>query len=256
MHTNFFNLEGSIILAGETIDKIIFYKAGVELGSVREIKEHTIENGKIKDCFLNSEAKKVFFDFDIKRSNKLNLNRKDAFLYKNIEKKYSFEPAYNLYIYADLVCFEALGEYISMETKHEKNYLTAYSVKFAGASFKRSKFEKIPMQDNESYKLQEGEVFSTCYGSDVNHKCIDTYDTNESIFKKNNKNEKGIIKRWFEDETINNVSMIIRYPYYTRCEKDNYLLSIDSLAEKAKKAGVDLSSYQIERLIEAGVITL
>lgn len=257
MNTNFLNSNGSIAMYGNNINNIYFYNNGVVLGYVNELQEHEIKNDKLSSVY-DGTPEEIVIDFEIKKALKLNLNRKDAFYIKNSEARYSFEKPYNLYINSDLVNFELLGDVLAVEMKHEKNYLEAYKITFTSASFKRLAIEKIILGDNENYKLLPGEQFHhTCYGPDKTHACVGFFDNSKNSFiakrHPEQASDKGIIKRWFEHETLNNYSFIVTRPIYSKMIKDNYLTEIEDLSKKLKDLGINLSRYDIEKMNEAGV---
>ena len=252
MRTDFYNMENNFVMIGETIEKVFIYGNGVVLAELEEIQEHEIKNGIISSVY-DGTATKVFLDSEIKKSVKLNLDRTDNFYIKNPEKRYAMDKPYNLYIYYKNVDFKNSGEVLAAQFDHEKNFLQSYEVTFPKVEFKRHKTEKIAT--NENYKLQEGEQFSeSCYGRDIDHKCVWYYDNSESIFYKKNHpelaSEKGIIKRWFENEQKENCKMLLTRRCYVRTEYDDFRKNSNILADKFERIlNKSISHYDIEKLL-------
>lgn len=112
---------------GKEIENIIIYKNGeiiihIRHGWIEEVKE----NFKSK---YNGDLIEISFDGPVKRANKLNLNRKDNFIFKQ-KTETSIHDGRNLYIYADNI-FE---NYVEMpkvrELKDRDFYLYGYKVAF------------------------------------------------------------------------------------------------------------------------------
>lgn len=252
MLTNFYNTNGELLIAGETIEMIYIYKNEEILGYFREVKEHEIKNNKITDVY-DGDVRNAIIDFEIKKANKVNLSRNDAFYTKNPEKKYAIDKAYVLYINADLVKFENLGDVLATEFDHEKNYFETYKITFNSCTFKRNKIERIVC---DNYTLKEGERFGECYGYDKEHACIDSFICENTPFARKHHpekiGEKGILRKWFENETINNCELLVTRPYYSKTIKDEYRTQQDELCNELKNAGFKFSHYDIERLRKAG----
>lgn len=265
MRTNFINIEtGSTVAYGETLDKVYFYDNGVILGEVEQFEERNpIFNTtgkaaimeKIGDTVYDGTAENIYIYGDVKKANKLNLSRKDNFIIKNPEYKYSIDKPYILYLNIKAVDdFRLYGDVLATDHDHEKCYLETYAIKFPKIEFKRSKFEKFP--GLEDYTLQEGESFSEWYGVDPEHKTVWHYDTTKSPFNKSKPGEKGIIKRWREKETNNNYIMYLTKRCYTKIVYDDFRISTMETAKKLNDilgTRSHLSYFDIEKLINNGV---
>ena len=266
MKTDFYNTNGGIMMSGDTINQVFIYSDGVILATLDEITEKNFDTDKkgfitrVNGDVYDGTPEKIIIKGETKKAIKLNLHRKDNFFIKNPDKKYSIDAPYNYYInISSLDNFYLVGDVLAADFNHEKNYLETYRITFPGVVFRRCKFEKIPC---ENYTLKDGEQFSSCYGVDKNHPCIDTYEiTKDAIFtlKKHPEKlgEKGIIKRWREYETNNNYTMVLTKRCYTKCVKDEYRLNAEKIAEKLNnifKYNIGrFSYYEIEKLLENGI---
>jgi hypothetical protein len=100
---------------GKQIKKILFFRDGKILGET--------------DWFLsNNETPKVYFDFEISRKIKIDLQTKQAFYTKAKQEYYTRDVEYDLYIHADLVNFKALGEKEHIDTDTHTSFIEHYSV--------------------------------------------------------------------------------------------------------------------------------
>lgn len=253
MRTNFYR-KNSLIISGDTINKLYFYKNGAVLGYVDKVQEHAMK-GETLESVYDGEAQRVNIDFDIKKAVKLNLNRSDAFYIKNPEKRYAIDRPYDLYIHADLVNFVSLGDVLAVKGTHEKHYFETYSVSFSSVEYKRMKIDKI--SGDKNYTLQPGEQFSEhSYGSDKNHACVWYFDNSESEYIKrmhpDKVGEKGIIKRYYESE-ISNGAMILTRPTYSKTEKDDYITNLERMSKKLQSLNINIYTYQLEKMLENGL---
>lgn len=265
MRTNFININtGSTVAYGETLDKVYFYDNGVVLGEVEQFEEHkpifdttgkTAILEKLNGTVYDGTAENIYIYGDVKRANKLNLSRKDNFIIKNPEHRYSIDKPYILYLNVKAVeNFHLYGDILANESDHEKCYLEAYAIKFPAVEFNRCKYEKLPGVEN--YTLKEGEKFAEWYGVDSEHKTVWSYDTSKSLFNKSKPAEKGIIKRWREKETNNNYVMYLTKRCYTKIIYDDFRTESKETAKKLNDIlgnNSHLSYFDIEKLIKNGV---
>ena len=137
---------------GKTLESIVIYKDGEILIKTRSgwLEERT-EN---LDSVYNGDLIEISFDGSVKRANKLNLDRKDNFIFK-MKDQYSIHDGYTLFIYADNI----FSEYKETPKKYDDKkqyYLYGYSVKMK-YSFKQYEMyfkyydrgEKIEEQDKK-----------------------------------------------------------------------------------------------------------
>ena len=113
---------------GKTIEKIVVFKDGEIIIKTRSgWFEETDENFR---CKYLGDVLELSIDGSVKRANKLNLNRKDNFIFK-MKDEYSIHDGYTLFIYADNI----FSEYIELPKKYNdlssgKHYLYGYRVTF------------------------------------------------------------------------------------------------------------------------------
>ena len=74
----------------------------------------------------NNEHKTLFFNFSIKKANKIDLSRNTAFFVSGEANKY--EKRINIYIPSCLVPVSFLGEKLRSENENEKTYMSDYSI--------------------------------------------------------------------------------------------------------------------------------
>lgn len=257
MNTNFMNAEtGLHIFWGSNINKLFVYDNGEILAELESIQEHTIKDNKISEVY-DGMPLEVYIKGEIKKALKLNLNRKDNFYMINSEKRYSFEPAYNLYLHVSAFAnFEKNGEILHHDYDHEKCFLDSYKITFYKATFKRHKLEHIICED---YTLENEESFGSGYGWDKEHAQISYYEIDENTFSARKSperiGEKGIIKKWFEKETLSNHELLATKRGYTTIVIDDYREKSRELAEKINKIlpSKHISYYDIETLQKAGI---
>lgn len=132
---------------GKLIEEIYIYKDGEILLHVRRSwLENVRENYENLYC---GDLIEITISGEVKRANKLNLNRKDNFLHKT-KKDYYLHSGYSLYIYADnfLESWEELPKKYQGDT-----YLYGYKVKL-----------KYPAKTNEMYMkyYSKGEEIEEC----------------------------------------------------------------------------------------------
>jgi hypothetical protein len=98
------------------VNKIIFYKDGKELVSTK-----WFDSG-------NNIYPTIYFDFEIKRKNKVDMSTKQAFYVKAKKDWYDKESVYDLYIPAEFVGLEELGEKVFIETDTYTSYCNHFRV--------------------------------------------------------------------------------------------------------------------------------
>lgn len=252
MHcTDFYNLENEILILGRNIEHLYIYGDGEILADIDRLETYE----KCKE-FYNSvydgEIRKVFLSNGLKRANKINLNRSDNFYAKNPNCRYtSIDSPYNLYIHKSECNLIDLGDVIVNRINHEENYKHAFLVTFKKVEFKRRKIERIICDD---YTLQDGERFGDGYGT-IEHKQVSYFDTSNTLYGKKHpehNKEKGIIKRWCENEVVENGGYIITSRYYSKCIKDDYRKQLDDLSETLRSININLSFYDLDKLYKNG----
>lgn len=111
---------------GKTLEKIVIYKDGEIIIKTR--------SGWLEESYEDFTSKylgdliSITFDGSVKRANKLNLNRKDNFIFK-MKDQYSIHDGYTLFIHADNI----FSNYSELPKKYDKNnvhYLYGYRVTF------------------------------------------------------------------------------------------------------------------------------
>lgn len=246
-------MEGNTILSGEVINKIFIYSNGEVLAELEEVQDHEVRNNILSSIY-DGVPTSITLESGVVKAIKLNLNRKDNFFIRNSEARYSFDKPYNLYINVSEVVFNDKGDMLAAEHDHEKCYLHAYEVTFKNATFKRCIVER-ELCDN--YTLQNNEVFSSCYGRNKENACIEYFDhtTSELVkrFHPEKANEKGIIRKYFKYESVDNCKMLLAKRCYTKIVYDDYRLNAQKIAEAFTNAGVKVSYYDIERLLQSGI---
>lgn len=120
------------------LESIVIYKDGEILIKTRS--GWLEEVGEDFRSMYNGDLKSITFDGSVKRANKLNLNRKDNFLFKWKENA-CIHDGYTLFIYADNI----FSNYIELPKKYDLNdskeyYLYGYRVTF-----------KYPFKQDEMY---------------------------------------------------------------------------------------------------------
>lgn len=103
------------IFNGYTVDRILFFDS---------VKQEMIFS--VNWWGSNNYHKKLYFDFDIKKANKVDLSKKTAFFLKGESNKY--EQRIFIYIPANLVPVECLGETMYNQTETEKMYRSEFSI--------------------------------------------------------------------------------------------------------------------------------
>ena len=113
-----------------------------------------IQNNEIKS-FYNNRLKSFKIE-DPKRAIKLNLNRNDNFYI--MEKVSDYTKGYILYIHANNVQVDFLGELLSFKTEHEQNFIDAYKLTF---KYGFTINETISKEVDKNYKLEKNETLYT-----------------------------------------------------------------------------------------------
>lgn len=209
----------------------IYNENGVIFSTVRGgFERATIDGNKAKTHYANRVSEIDLPIENIRNALKLNFGKGDIFTIKYIPNdRYTIRNGRALYIHTSYINVENIGEYLSIETNGEKNYLTLYKFSFSNVqAIKEPKIERI-ICDN--YTLKDGEKFGSYYGTDKDHAIISTFDTSESIYIKqaNKTPEKGILKHYFENVLYND--FIVKSDYYTKTEKDPERITRENIAE-------------------------
>lgn len=246
------------MMNGENLNRVYIYNNGEILAELYDFETDEVENGKIRKNEKTIE--KIYLNGEIKRANKLNLSRKDNFIFKNTEKEYNFEPSYNLYIHVSEVNYKYIGDVLANEFNNEKNYFEVYKIAFPCIVTTERAFERVVLKDGENYKLKDGETFGDWYGENKHNAIVKPYEiTKESFLGRREKSrvgEKGIVRKWIEETVLENESVLLHKPYYSKCIKDDYRLEAERTAKKLNEilgSHKNLSYYDIDRLQQSGV---
>lgn len=127
------------VVNGKDLERIVIYKDGEILIKTRSgWLEEVDQDYKSK---YNGDLLEISFGGSVKRANKLNLNRKDNFIFK-MKDQYSIHDGYTLFIYADNIfsSYKELPKKYDLNEKHKEYYLYGYSVQL-----------KYPFKQNEMY---------------------------------------------------------------------------------------------------------
>jgi len=171
---------------------------------------------------------------EIKRANKLNLNRKDNFhIVEEIPYHYPSRASV-LYVYADEINVESLGEMKAMVTTDETNYIDTYKLTFnSGYSYTEMDYREVP----EDYKF-------------ANNK-----EKNNFVEVDRGVNAGKYFIREYKEVSAN--ECIVTGDYYTKTEISDFRQNAKDLEEEFKKIlpHSSLSFYDIERLLKVYNIT-
>lgn len=202
---------------------------------------HEIYGGEPVEINLKNEIKNARIE---------NLNRKDNY-FINFSPDYDRHSIYKaLYINANEISVENAGDMLAAETKDEKNYLKAAKLTFhCPVKFNRYHIEHIQADDH--WKIPDNGKWGEYYGKE-NAPCYYPYDYTDSPFEKSRKMGKGVIKRWFTTETIENGAEILATErYYTKTEYSEDRKRRMQVADFLKEKRVfyrDVSHYELEKL--------
>lgn len=188
-------------------------------------KIETIYNGRITNFNLKKE---------IKRANKLNLNRKDNFYI--VEKiPYHYPPrASVLYIHADEINVESLGDKKAFITEDETNYIDTYKLTFnSGFNYAEMDYREVP----EGYKFANND------------------EKNNYVEVERGVNAGKKFIREYKEIVAN--ECLVTGDYYTRTEISDFRQAAKELEEEFKKVlpHSNMSFYDIERLMKVYNIT-
>ena len=116
--------------------------------------EELTQNNELKKYYNNRV--KSFKIEEPKRAIKLNLNRNDNFYI--MEKIDNYIKGYVLYINANNIQVDFLGDLLSFKTDHEQNFIDAYKLTF---KYGFVIDETISKEVDKSYKLEKNETLYT-----------------------------------------------------------------------------------------------
>lgn len=217
----------------------------------------TIKDGKVQTHYSDS-VYEIDLPIDkIRNARKIDFSKNDVFAFNYMPpNRYDIRNGKAIYIPAKYITVENIGEYLSIETSGEKDFLTLYKFTFANPqTISEPQFERI-ICDN--YTLSENERFSSGCGKDKDHACVSTFDTSENTFYKKSGRpaEKGVIKRYYADIVYN--SFLVKSDYYTRTEKDAARIEREKIAEIINSClyNKTVSHYDIEKIMEKLNISL
>lgn len=236
----------------------IYNENGVIFSTIRGgFERATIKDGKAQTHYNNTVYEIELPIDSIRNARKIDLTKNDVFNISYMPKgRYDIRNGKAIYIPTKYITVENIGEYLSIETSGEKDFLTIYKFTFANPqTISEPQFERI-ICDN--YTLSENERFSSGCGKDKNHACISTFDTSENTFYKKSGRpaEKGIIKRYYADIVYN--SFLVKSDYYTRTEKDAARIEREKIAEIINSClyNKTVSHYDVEKIMEKLNISL
>lgn len=227
----------------------IYDENGVIFSTVRGGFERATIDGKKCRSHYSDIIREIDLPVDnIRNAQKLNLTKKDVFSIKYFPRdRYDIRNGRALYIPLDLIAVEILGQFLSLETNGERDFLTLYKLSFKTAqTVRETKCERIAC---DNYTLKDGETFGSGYGRDEAHAVIDTFDTSKSFFKGQEiPAEKGILKKYYHDVIYSD--FIVKSDYYTRTEKDEARQEREKIAEIINSCLYNkmLSHYDIEAI--------
>lgn len=241
----------------EEVTKIVIY------GNGKKLFER--EESNLKPCRIyknkngNMQVEETSYDFTIEnitlktfpvKARKENLDRKDNY-FLSYKPDFAWREKYvALYIHESEIFVESLGDVLAHETEEEKCYLAAFKLHFKNmVTIKKYCLERIV--DND-FQLPSGGKWSSCYGTKENP-CFEPYDTTNSIFKfERSFPQKGIFKRWMEEEEKSSFKMIVTQRYYTKMVYSEERKRKDKLAEAINNSKLfhnqSFSHYDIDKL--------
>lgn len=118
------------------INKIVIYKDGEKLAEIEKLSDLLPGLDRVEAFYLPEEPK---------TARKENLNRKDIYTlrgFASYDTRHQW-PKIALYIPADMVQFESLGEFCAMEHDGEKDYLYKYHLTLPAADTLRRHCERL-----------------------------------------------------------------------------------------------------------------
>ena len=252
------------------VSKLVIYGSGKIL--------YQIEKGSFEQCELSKNKKgelitnsvycgaleSITLSKPIKKALKENLNRNDNYKL-NYKPEYFNEIKKALYIHESEIQVVNLGDILAMETKEERNFLHTCKLIFSNPiQIRKLHCEKIPCED--TWTIPGAGKWGNYYGT-IDCPCYDTYNNSESIFAAKkaakdpnwNINEKGVIKRWYTIDTIENASIYATERYYTKTEYSEERKRKNQLADALNNSGLfreTFSHYDIDKLEKVFNITL
>lgn len=246
-------------LALADISKLVIYGSGKKLF---EIENSGFESYSIKtnryghesiDKQYNGGPVEMVLKNPVKRANKENLSRKDNYTLNYTPDWIKWETRKALYIHESEISVSDIGDITAMETEEERNYLHAFVLTFNNpVIFQRLHIEKIPCGDN--WRIPDNGKWGSGYGPE-NAPQYDTYDNSKSLFATKrgfDPNEKGVIKRWFTFERIENGAEIVTAQrYYTKTEYSKERERKNKIAAALNDSGLfnnSFSHYDIDKL--------
>lgn len=199
------------------------YKDGEILWSTNRgyIESVEIEN-KTEKRFMTNRIMGFNLKNEVKKANKLNLNRKDNF--KIVERlEYSYpERQEVLYIHADEVNVELIGEIISLKTEDQTSYINAFKLDFK---------EGFTVEKWNARELPSGYIFQS-------EKEKRSYFTS---------GKKSFVRDYYT-ETKN--EMFVTGDYITRTEYSDFRQNARNLENEFESMGVKISSYDLEKILK------
>ncbi|MBQ1776605.1 MAG: hypothetical protein IIZ93_00465 [Acidaminococcaceae bacterium] len=239
--------------------KIVVYGHGEKLfeRDSLDVFEMKIDRHGVETISESWHGSPVAFSLvgEIKKALKENLNRKDNYVLLYTPEYFPRERRTALYIHESEIAVEDLGDLLAMQTKDEKCYLHTVRLRFRlPVTFSRPHVEHI--QCGNDWRIPDGGHWGDGFGT-VERPCYEPYDYTDSPREEFRKKGKGVIKKWFEPETVPGCEFLSTFRTYSRIEYSEERKRRDRIAEKCKAGGLrDFSHYDVEKLEKALGVTL
>ena len=239
------------------IRKLVVYGHGVILYEYEQnyFKQYERREDRDGELILSvaygGELEKITLNKPIKRANKENLNRTDNYtLYYDCD--YLREKRKALYIHESEINVIPLGDLLAHKTDEERAYLKAAKLIFKNpVVVKNLHLEHIPCDGK--WTIPDGGKWGSWYGT-AEAPCYDTYDYSKSLFSKKaieKFGERGVIKRWYTLDTIENAEILTAERFYRKFEYSDERKRKDKIAEALNNSGLfreRFSHYDIDKL--------
>lgn len=239
------------------IGKLVIYGDGVELMiKTRDLSKvgKLSESGSVNDSY-GDQIISFNLSSEPKNARKVNLNRKDNYF---VKYKCEYWPEYKtaLYVHKSELEFVNLGEFVAADHNGEKDYLFAYRVRFVhGAVIQTLNCERLTVP--KDWKIPEEERKNGAHWSRFLGDHNNSYNTITEEERKSYNKLRA--RRGLPEDTSNIVHWYftteeITENYYTsegyhKIEKNDERKEREKLVEVFKSCGVDVSIYDINKLL-------
>ena len=185
---------------GKEINNIVVYGNGKELYKSNQ-PYITIVNEDNREY----DSIEIILEGDIKRANKINLDRKDNFYMVDKENKYFSDKGYILYIHESEIKINSVTEKVALKLKHEVNYKKVFNITLKG---------------NIKYKAYDKHLHSyiSCIRNNVN--------ITQRFYSKSVVTEYGKKLKEIEEFFKNNKINITRYDLEKLIDKKDKLIEL------------------------------